>query len=463
MFSHNAAAGRSNHLAVVLLAVKWSLFGRWVVGWQLAAFAQMSAFAVLLYLLVRRWGATVAGSACAVTLVLCSLGAAQAWVRLSVSDAVAAAFLLAAMLAVSGLHHSGHWRRAIVGATILVAAMALTKEVSVLAVPAVWFSAACARVDRGLGFPRLSRRVFLLVAATAVVCFLLMIPTALLATGSLPIATARRYGSGSISLARLLENYAAIMVPFVPADVPLHLAVVLADAILLVVLVLGWRLAFSVRGPRGGVAMPFLFGLGFPLLGAAAFVPWPTFNWFYGLPYLVGVGVIVAFAISGIQRAAPRLAPWAIVGWGWVSLYMATDAQRYAGATESAIRSVVDVTRALERSSAGDSGVIAVCGLPPGAWTGLAGTISAYARSDRRPVPALQDVSCDEARRRLDGRRVMVVVFAPRTGWVPEPKETISHRASRFDWSRLDVAHDTIEAAITPIVSGPRANADGNR
>jgi hypothetical protein len=227
-------------------------------------------------------------------------------------------------------------------------------------------------------------------------------------------------------------------------------ATLLADLSFLLVLLIGWRLLFSVSSERNRARTLLVFGLVFPLVCAMAYLPWPKFDLFYGIPYLLGPALLVALAITGFQKAAPRIAPLAAMAWVWVTMYMASDAFRYVRNVEASVRTTVNISRELARLPAQDTVVVAVCGLPQDAWRHLAWLVTAYPHAEGKKAPPGRDASCDEAKRMLaqDGRQTVVIVSRG-DRFVSEPKRTIVQVARRFEWRTLSFVDDTLRAEIS--------------
>jgi hypothetical protein len=172
---------------------------------------------------------------------------------------------------------------------------------------------------------------------------------------------------------------------------------------------------------------------------------------------LLGTGVLVAFAITGVQRAAPPLAGLAIAGWLGVSVYMATDALRYARRIEASVRTVVGATRAIEELPA-DSAAIAVCDLPSVNWQRLVRSVAMYAAAEHAPVPPTRDISCDDALGMLGHEHptpLLVVISTGRQA-LPTPARAIVNTALRFDWRRFGLVTDTLRTDVfAPVGRNP--------
>ena len=444
------AQGRARLLEYSLFALKWSLFGESTVAWQLASAAQMFAFAGMLFLQLRRWGATRLGSACATTLVLCSHVAAEGWMRLSISEAVGATLMLAAINLATRIEGSRHWMRLLLAISGIVAAMLFMKEMYVATMPAIWFSGAASDAHGALRVPKISKRSVQLGVCLAIVCFLILAPMAFIALSSPSEAYARHFGRASLSVGTLFAYYAGVVVPFVPATFPVNAAVLLADLAFLLLLLIGWKLLLSEAESKQPLVTLLWFALALPLLCALAYLPWPEFKLRYGIPYLLGPAILVSFAVTGVQRSVPRMAWCAVVAWAVVTVYMASEAHRYARRVEASLGMMAQLSRTLERLPAQDSVLYSVCDVPVSAWEGISPIVEKYARSEGARVPDSKRISCDDGRARAAQvpRTAVIVFVSDRAQSVSQPRQSIVYVANRFDWSALTFATDTVRADI---------------
>jgi hypothetical protein len=450
IFSYYGTQGRFKPVDFSLLALKWSIFGASPLGWQIASFAQMSVFGFLMFAVVRRLGATVLSAALASSLALCSLAAAHGWIRLSVSEEIGASLLFGAMLLASRLNASARPRTVMLGVCACVTVMLLLKEMLVASVPAVVLAALIFDDEGRPAAPRVSRRAITLTIALGLTCVLVLLPVLIVLLNAQPGTYARNFGSGGASIGKLLAHYAVMLVPFVPAGPTMNVPVLLADISFAALLFVGWKLLYARRPERRYTTTLLAFGVLVPMLGALAYLPWPKFDLFYGIPYLLGPAVLVAFAISGVQTAAPRYTPVAVAAWLWTSVYMASDSLRYARQIEASVATVVDVSRGMRLSLGADSAEYAVCGLSPAAWRNLPPLVAGYAAMEGHRIPTGTQISCDEAWRHVRDRpmrRAVVIVSdgSPRAG---AAYRTVVHTAARIDWERLRLVRDTVRADI---------------
>lgn len=292
--------GRRNVAFYASLVVQWQLFGLDNSGWQWWRFITMSANLWLLALLLLRLGASVWGSIAGAGLLLASSTVQRSWVQLMAEPQALIAVLTACLLAVE---YHGSRRPPLRGALIaslLLLAM-LSKEIMVVFCPVVFFLA-CGRNDAGEWLlPRLTKPAVglaaMIAAAVAIVALLVLDARANL--GALGYGTS--YGQGELTVARIVDLFARMTLPHQVAG-DLWVAMIYpATLAFLVAVALG--LAVMLRQlPRRQVCGSLAFALLIPALGAAVYLPWPKFNSFYGMPFILGSSLILAWGVSAIGR-----------------------------------------------------------------------------------------------------------------------------------------------------------------
>ena len=448
--AYYASQGRLGFTSYALLAGKWMVFGDQTVLWQLARCVQMGAVALLLYLLLRRWGATVLGSALASTLVLCSQTAAPAWVRVTAAEPLGTMVVLGAMLLAS--HYNASARKGTIGIALLLSLLILSflKEMFLAAWPGVLAMSVLVSPDGTWSARRPDRSHYALIVSSTALIVLCAIPILYVASHAPATAYATLYGSAGVSIGDAVFSYLTILIPFVPFVYPANVGVLGADLGFVLLLLIGWRLYFRNAGSLLHARLLLLFGLAFPLACVVAYLPWPGFQPFYGLPFIMGPAVLVAFAVTGAQRAGGRASVAAGFAWTMVTAVMLTSSHLHARRAEAGLRTSLGVIDALKPLAGSDSVLFAVKFMPRRSWFGLGPTLRRQAMVAGTALPPVRDMLCDEARTRLSALAAgtVMVVFRSHCGDLAPAQQHVTFRFERFDWGRLRVVGDSVRADV---------------
>lgn len=447
--SYYMTQGRLSVVGYAMLVGKWTVFGNDKVLWQLGRVVQMAAVAMLLYMLLRRWGISRLGAAVAMTLPLLARVAAPAWVRLNMAEPLGTAMLLGMMLLASHFNDPARRHRAGICIGTGVVLLAFLKEMLLVALPAVWLIALVVGCDGTWSWRRPERAHVALVIATGALCVACAVPILYVATHATPDAYSTLYGATGIDFGFAIISYMTMIIPFVPIDATPHPGVLAADLGFLTLLMTGWRPLLATGGTRHARWL-FWFALLFPLLGVAAYLPWPIFQPFYGLPFLLGTALLVGGAITGLQRAGARAVSFGLVCWSAVSVYMLTAALHHARRSEAAIRTSHDVIQLLREFDHSDSLLFAVRVHATREWFGLGPTLRRQAATDGIALPPVRDVLCADARSRVAASRpsTVIVGFHSQCGAFGPARAHVAHVFSYFDWRELRVATDSSRADV---------------
>jgi hypothetical protein len=210
--------------------------------------------------------------------------------------------------------------------------------------------------------------------------------------------------------------------------------------------VASWRWA-----NRGEIQGKLLVALTLPLAGLLVYLPWPRFELFYGLPFLLGVSLCVATLLGQLGldsrwRVGLTMC-WLVVLAG--SALIAVGQARYMRA-----RREVNQAVALDLSRHGptDSVVVASGGLTPQPWQNPAATLGRYAIATRtaQTNPVLRDVGCDSvsALKRQDDGRTTMYVYVDWCGEVGVSDRKIQRPFSYFDWHSLGMKPAVITVGV---------------
>jgi hypothetical protein len=193
---------------------------------------------------------------------------------------------------------------------------------------------------------------------------------------------------------------------------------------------------------RGQVMGKLLIAATLPLGGLLVYLPWPRFEAFYGLPFLVGVALWVAILLGqlGIRaRWKVGIATcWLVVLGG--SAIVAAGKARYTRARREANHALV---YDLLKRSPGDTVFIASPALSTQAWQNPAATLARYVVAVRagETTPVLVDVDCERAAAfaRRPRPRTTLYVDAGVCGSLRAPDRQIRTSFSRIDGNSLRV------------------------
>lgn len=450
LFEH----GRLNLASYVALAAKWSVLGAHPVRWQWLRFIEMWALVGAIYWLLRRLGADTIGAVAGAALFICAHTAEDGWMRLTMGEPLGVLFLLAGTIVGERyLRADDRWRAPVIAVLVVLAILA--KEMLFGAVPFV-VAVAVARDHEGrLAWPRSDRRTRALLIWVTAGTGLALAAVAWAARGVGAAGFSASYGATSVSVGRYLSLWQQILMP---TGVRPGLTTWLLPANLMLLSVCGWGLWRAGRDPgaRAHVHVVLALGLGLPAIGAALYLPWPYFNLFYGLPFLVGPALVFATAVTALRTSGkgPGLAAGAAVA----VLVAFAGASAGRTARTDATRQLVDgaVAAALPGRGADSIKVIEPF-LPQQAWQGTGPTLVRYAVAMGMALylPPAVDVTCDQAARMLSAGpgHDLFISYSDRCGRLRTVDRRILGTYRYLDLPGLRFATDTIEADLV----GPAA------
>lgn len=429
-----AGHGRSAWVTYAWISLNWSLFGGWATGWDLLRAALMSGVVALAFTFLRRLGCSTAGAAAGAALLVFATPAQSAWTRLT-SEPLGLAALLGAALLALGYQRAARWpaRAAAIAALVLVAVLA--KEVLAVCALPVLLLALCWR--RGaLRRPRIDRRGVALFALLTLVLAAAGALVLVTAHGARPEGYAQAYGAGERG--SLLENLGLALLPLTltfPAQA--RAAAVLLGA----VAAAGWALLLRPRRARARRLAGLGLALLVPVLGAVVYLPWPRAEAFYAFPFLAGGAVVLAAAVSALERrAAPGLVLLPVLA--GLAL-CAADGGMHAELVLAKRRVNGSFARALGSLPPGDTVFVALPARaePAQAWQGPGPTLRRYAIATgvaTQAAPPVVDLSCEEAfgRWQRAPRSLSLISYMDYCGMIPGPA-LVAESPVRF----LDLLH----------------------
>jgi hypothetical protein len=433
--------GRANVIPYALLSAKWELFGWWSPGWQWSRFAVMVAILVLLFRLLRRLGASAPAAAAGCSLFLVAPPATRGWIQLTMAEPLGTLLLLALCLTVIPSEETPLSRARWAAAGLLILGVLLTKEMLVATfVLPLGLSLLTDEAGR-LSTPALRRHVkqlVVLLVGVGVVAGAVLVRAILAAPSG---AYYSAYGQFRRPTLETMAIWLATISPIDPAgDLPG--AAKVAALCLFVVLVGGGGLLYVRRAPQAAANRWLLaVAAGFPLVGALAYMPWPTYVPFYAIPYLIGASILVALALTGIERSASRaVLAVAHASWGMLLVLAATQAQWEAESTAALQRLNYRLVTRIGADQSIDSVFFATGRIDSQRWRGPARTLGRYAAAVQVRWPPVRDVLCND-RGRAPGS---VVIY--RDGLCPSPAdvEAVVERYQRFSLRRLTMVPESI-------------------
>ena len=439
--------GRANVLPYALVSAKWEWFDWWSPGWQLSRYVVMLGIMVLSYQLLRRLGASVAGAAAGSSVFLIAPSATLGWVQLTIGEPLGTLLLLTLCLTILPARRlrSDRWRWLVAG--LLTAGILFTKE---MLAPTLLLPLGLALVtdeDGRLARPARTphaKRLLVLFVVVGALC-LVPIVSVMLAVPSDGYYV--RYGQSFWPLRQVVATWLAVFLPVDPAYGLPGSALQIARLVLLAWMAVGcWLFVRRGSGRSKHIWLLVLAAL-FPLVGALVYAPWPAYLQFYAIPYLIGAAIVVAFALTGFERASPRVViACAYACWGAFLLPGSINAHWYAAYSAASQIATHRLVTRVAGMTAIDSVLVATPRRAIRKWEGAANTLTRYASAVNADWPPAQDIACSEA---VPSPGTLVVygegLCARPAGTEPivEQFKRLSLRRGRLvvDSVRIDVGH----------------------
>jgi hypothetical protein len=445
--------GRFNIIPYGMLALKWSLFGWDPVTWQLLRFLQMSAiiggtYYVLLQLRVSKVAAVLGA------LLFVTAGTATpAYLRLTMAEPLGTMFLLAASALALQYRRVKRWRLSALAVAGLLIATVLSKEMLVAAAPFVLLLGCCRRADLRFGPPRFDQRGIWLLAMATVGIALASIPIVWAALQVKPESFGGMYGRAGVSIQSVLGNWVSFSLVQAPVFLPEgNTSFIVTNFVFLSIIAIGWRELFRARRDRQHFVILLLIVLTLPGCAALIYSPWPQVQLFYGLPFLLGVSILFAQAVVGIETALPR---------GRWAAYIASGAV-FAGTSASAyhIAQLVYADRAVKFNVARellnypreDSVLYGVQRIPLVRWEGQGPTLRRYmvAVFETDAVPPINDVTCRQLRALEQQARLGTVLASSslRCGPFLHPSKVFKEEYQYLGWPIPRIHIDSVRSDL---------------
>jgi len=454
MTEYYATRGRANLIPYAAIVVKWKLFGWHPVAWQMLRFVQMCSLVAMAFLVIRRFGASRVGAMLGASLFIVGGSAVDAWVRLTLAEVVGTQLLLGGLLIAFDLPRAARWRWHAASLALISAALVLAKEMFVATIPLLVVIAVCWQADDTVGVPRLSRRNLTVVAACSIATFATVIPVALVALRAPVGAYTGTFGTEGVAWLRPVVWLTGALTPYLVVAWR-NPAWALAQLLVFVALLCVGREAL-LRDTTLRRHYRVLFGVLalHVLAGFILYLPWPVYQPFYAMPFMIAPAAAVGLAATGMQRLQPRsLAFNGLVSLGWAFVLCSATMQAidYRRATDAAQRFNAELVEAVaaQRTTV-DSLIVASKRPLRGArtWQGYGATIERYGSAMSYDMPPAQDEDCAAAQRRraMGGARILVLRIQATCDPMTGPDTVIVRHFVQFDWDRLRPVDDSLVA-----------------
>ncbi len=447
--------GRFNVLSYAGMVLKWQLFGANTFAWQMVRAVEMLLAMAGTYLLCRRLAAGAWGATLGAALVLFAFPATHGWVRLTVPEPLGLICVLGAALLATRVRGARRWRAMAVGSAVLVALAILAKEMFVAWVPVVaylgCFTDPGGRLER-VQWPDARGRwlTVALAACTAVAS----VPVLLTMRNMRAQGYAAGFGSGALSLDRAADILQRMILPW-PAGIGNEgLSMMIPALLFLITIAIGYLAAGDDADWAPHARRVMLLGLALPLIGTLLYLPWPVFWPAYGIAFAAGPALMLAIAITSVERFSAR-AGWAARIAAAVCVALAAASSVHLAARMAA-RQAVDagMAMALLSHTAADSVVVALV-VPPRTLPGAIGPAMRDYALNAQPsavLPPAIDAQCADAlaRGRRPGGlgRTVIISYSDQCGPVTSATLTLRQTFRYFDLSDLRLAPDSIRADL---------------
>jgi len=446
--------GRFNLLSYAALAAKWSWLGNHPALWQALRAAELLLIAGLGFVLLRRLAAGVFAAALGATLLLFSYSAALPWVRLTMGEPLGLLCALLAALLATRPDRAERWRGTGVALAVgvLLAAAILAKEMLVIWVPAVLLIGGT-RVSEG--------RLTLRRGDPAALRFGLAALAGGLAASLAVLYVARRtsvagyaatYGEATATLARFGEVFQRQFLPWPITGRNDGTVMLLAALLFIGVILAGLRAGLRDPARRGQCLRALWLGLGLPVLGTLAYLPWPVYAPFYGYPFVFGSAVLLATALSCLRARGPRAERWGGAAAVTAVVLAVPHAAHLARAAAAQQEVMTAVARVLPEARGAQRIVVAVAALPAQAWQGTGPSLARYAMATTPglALPPAEDLLCGDAGRLLTSGSspIAVLSFSSNCGAIPGAQLVIRRGYSYWQWEPPGLRQDSVRADV---------------
>lgn len=452
--------GRLNLLSYLALAAKWTFLGDSPVRWQWARVIEMLGLLALVAGLLRRLALGPIAAVAGASVFLIGRVAGEGWTRMTLGEDLGTLCVLIALHLALG----DPARRRTLGSAVAIgtclALGVLAKEMLIGLVPfTLWI--AFTRSESGeLGRFRLDRRGAIWGAAVGALPSAVFLAALWFATHAAEQGFSSLYGTRPGLVGPFVELFFR---PWFLTSQRASLTALLPPGnALFVLLILGgvaaaWRT--KARRPEA-VAILLAAALTSGAL-AALYLPWPYFNLYYAIPFLLGTALVTGLAVDAITRASARGPAHAFAATALVALATAPVTNHYARIAIAEQQVDGALVANFARYPGVDSILAARREPVPLAWAGTAPTLRRYALATgvATSLPPARDILCPEAYGRVAHGfgRSLLVTYGHYCGALPGASITIVRPFRYVDvwWTEVRTVDDSVLAQI--LVTAPPA------
>jgi hypothetical protein len=453
--------GRLNLLPYLMIALKWTIFGDRVELWQTARFLQMAATVVLAHRVLRELGTSNSAAAAGASLYIFAATATVSWVRLSVGEPLGVLLLLMLLLLATRYQRMVRWKWGAAGIALLCVAIAFTKEMLIAALPYALL-VACMHQGNGhfTALRRTTRNVGVLLPSLVLIG-LASLCIVVVARHASAEAISGLYGVDPMTIDQLLAPLVLFSLPgWAMTDPPLPSLLAIGDLAFIVTLGMGWLTAFHSTENRRGALLAFALPFVLLLCGAVAYAPWPNLQSSYGLPFLLTPALLLALALTALERRFQRGALLAYAGIGLLLIGCALQAHRFTRMTIARQRLNSAVVRTISSLPPQDSTLVGAHRPTRFEWTGLGAVLERYVHV-LTGVPSkipIRTVECSRLQQTSPApRSLLLITYSNQCGTFEEHNYSLIERYKYFDLTRLTIRADSLRADLLILQPGARA------
>lgn len=454
--------GRLNVVSYLALALKWTVLGPDPVLWQWMRVAELLLLVAGVVVVLRRMAIGPVAAVAAASVFVVGRVSGEAWTRMTMGEPLGLLFALGA------LYLATRWRERrsignIIGTGVALMLAVLSKEMLIGVVPFVWLIGISRGADGRLGRPAFGaaeRWWMLRISVLPVAAFVAALIVAL-DGGSGGFTTL--YGA---TIDRTRATIELLLRPwFLQGQRPGLSALGLpGNTLFLGVLLVGGALAWRDTARRGPLITALIGAVGASVALAILYVPWPYFNLYYAIPFLLGIVLLYAVAFEALLASGRAGRLGAVLVW-LGTLGGAAPAAAHAASYAIALQQVNgELAGFIARIPNADRIVTARRELAPAAWIGTASTLRRYALATgaASTLPPGQDLLCADIGPLLQrgiGRSVVISYLHNCGGFgTPSAQVIRRYRYVWVAWGGMGVAPDSVGADL---LVGPDAMQRG--
>jgi hypothetical protein len=446
-----ATQGRVAEVVYGFITANYQFFGVDSTGWQVMRAVPMLLIPPFVYFVLRRFGASGLAALIGASLFTVGSISTSAWLRLS-GEPLGTLFLLGAATIAQAWPTSSAGRRHTLALAVCLTGLVFSKEALVSCFPFLCV-VAVGWLGKGGSRASASSRATLKFLA---VCLLiaLVLGAALLLAASMKRADAyiSLYGSPDFTAGAIITRLAQLSLP-TTYYTDLH-TLLFFPPNLVFLSCMTYGLVAVVRARRNAQVLlrKLLLALSLPLAGILVYLPWPRYELFYWLPFLLGTALGVALIVDANASSA-RSRIIIILCWLFVLCGSALHAFGVAELTRAQRRLNYAVAQELARLERSDTVLIASGNLTSQPWQNPAATFSRYVRALNLTAapPVALDFDCARSASlplasELRGR--LTLLYESGCGQVAGADRILQQTFRYFDWSKLNLASGVQRVAV---------------